>query len=170
MTCLNTLGSPWRTGTGIGLTSGRGFSRPARLYARRLFALTVLVYSANSFSSGTGMSDTEPRWSCEFLPFSAGRGWLREPWPLTLATHNVLPSGVSSTAPGYQPVGIRPRTALASGASLSSPTHFLPRRTTATQLLVPLAAYSVLPSGLRARAFVPLPNGSRPSGRHEMVS
>jgi hypothetical protein len=89
---------------------------------------------------------------------------------LTLATHNVLPSGVRSTAPGYQPVGIRPRTALASGASLSLPRHFFPRRTTATQLLVPLVAYSVLPSELRVRALVPLPNGRRSSGRHEIVS
>src|SRR5579871_2105820 len=124
------------------------------------------------------MTDTEPRWSCEFLPLAAGRGpWsptrcrLTEPCPLTLATNNLLPSGDTTKAPGYQPVGIRPARELAAGRpGAAASDAFAPSRTTATQLLVPLAAYSVAPSGLSARAFTPLPKGRRASGRQEIVS
>src|SRR5436189_64829 len=107
------------------------------------------------------MIEIEPRWSCEFLPISAGRGRLSAPRPLTLATNSFLPSAETKTAPGYQPVGISPATRLKSGRSFAAQ-DFEPSRMTARQLFVPLAAYSVIPPGLRARALVPLPNGNRP--------
>src|SRR4051794_16632836 len=123
------------------------------------------------------MIDTLPRWSCEFFPFSSARGPLspafrplREPSPLRLATNSVLPSSETSTAPGYQAVGISPASRLSRGDGPSAADDPVPRRTTATQLLVPLATYSVPPPGLRARALQPLPKGSRPSGRQGMVS
>src|SRR5262245_27642849 len=153
MTCLNSDGSPCRCGTVTGLASGRGFSRPVRLYVRRLLALTSAVYLASCAASGTSMIDTEPSQSCVFLPSAAGRGSLRAPTPLTLATNSFLPSADTTTAPGYQAVGISPATVLCSGrsAAVSSDT-FLPSRTTTRQLLVPLATQSVAPSGDRARA------------------
>src|SRR5208337_3852277 len=141
-----TDGSPWRCGTGTGGTSARGFSRPARLYARRLLAFTSSVYFASCAASGTSMIDTEPRWSCELRPLASGRGvlsadfcQLREPWPLTLATKSFLPSGETRTAPGYQPVGISPSSLLSTGRSFRVEQDLAPRRTTAMQLLVPLA-------------------------------
>src|SRR5207248_11686635 len=81
---------------------------------------------------------------------------------------------------GYQPVGNKP--AIALGAGLPTPpsprpkvsfppSHDLePSRTTATQLLVPLATYKVQPSGLRATALQPLPKGNRASGRQGILS
>src|SRR5437870_10334866 len=89
-----------------------------------------------------------------------------------LATYSVLPSAESTIAPGYQPVGMRPATMLVFGRSLgSSPSDDLSaKRTTAMQLLLPLATYSVSPPGLRASALQPLPNGSRCSGRQLIVS
>src|SRR5437016_4045779 len=106
------------------------------------------------------------------MPFSSGRGRLSEPWPLMFATNSVLPSAERTIAPGYQPVGISPARRLVLGRSLPiSPSDDLSaKRTTATQLLLPLATYSVSPFGLRARALQPLPNGKRCSGRQLIVS
>src|SRR5829696_5597069 len=88
-----------------------------------------------------------------------------------LATNSVRPSDDSASAPGYHAVGIRPARRLVSGNFECSPSiAFVPSRTTATQLFVPLATYSVPPSGLSARALEPLPYGSRASGRQAIVS
>src|SRR5437870_5227926 len=105
------------------------------------------------------MMETEPRNSVDFFFLSWPGFCASEPWPLTLAINSFFPSGETTTAPGYQPVGIRPATALdcpiAPGAGLLtlpssrpkvslSPSHDLaPSRTTATQLFVPLATYKV---------------------------
>ncbi len=104
-----------------------------------------------------------------FFPSATGRGWLSEPTPLTLATNSFLPSADRSKAPGYHAVGMRPSRALFSSLTSVSADR-RPSRTTATQLLVPLATYSVRPSGLTATALAPLPNGSRASGRQGIVS
>src|SRR5947208_11443953 len=115
------------------------------------------------------MIETDPRRSWVFLPSATGRGWLRAPTPLTLATNSRLPSADSRTAPGYQAVGIRPATALRFGRPAAAPSDTSsPSRTTATQLFVPQATYRVAPSGASASAVAPLPNGSRASGRQGM--
>ena len=62
-----------------------------------------------------------------------------------------MPSGVTATAVGYQPVGMKPLTWLRLGAAMSI---------TATQLLSALATKSVLPSGATARASGVLPSGA----------
>src|SRR6266568_5113062 len=62
-----------------------------------------------------------------------------------------FPSRLNWTAVGYQPVGMKPFTALAPGR---------PTSTTATALLSALATSSVLPSGERPRAFGVLPAGA----------
>src|SRR5262249_3029748 len=111
------------------------------------------------------------RRSWVFLPSATGRGWLRAPTPLTLATNSRLPSAERRTAPGYQAVGISPVTALRSGRPAGPPSDaFAPSPTTATPFFVPLVTYRVGRSGARATGVVPLPNGSRASGRQGMVS
>src|ERR1700682_3589903 len=87
------------------------------------------------------------------------------------ATKSCFPSGETWMPPGYQAVGIRPAILLDWFLTLVFRSEaFAPRRTTAIQLLVPLATYSVSPSGLNAKALDPLPNGNLPTGRQEMVS
>src|SRR5947209_19793897 len=76
-----------------------------------------------------------------------GRVWL----PLPTPTSRFLPSGVTATAVGYHPVGMKPRTWLRSTLAMSM---------TATQLLSPLATKSVLPSGATATASGVLPSGA----------
>src|SRR5262249_46916273 len=88
-----------------------------------------------------------------------------------LATYSFLPSGETWIAPGYQPVGIRPTTLLSLWSTFNAASvEAAPSSTTAIQLFVPLATYKVAPSGLRARALEPLPNGKRLWSRHKMVS
>src|SRR5262249_22509696 len=74
--------------------------------------------------------------------------WLPLPTPRRM----FLPSGVTATAVGYQPVGMKPFTWLWPGVATSM---------TATQLLSALATYSVLPSGATATASGVLPSGAR---------
>src|SRR4051812_8907020 len=109
------------------------------------------------------MRETVPWWSRELrlLVPARERGGESEPWPLTLATDSCEPAGGGRPAPGYQPVGIRPR-------SRAGPASFLPRSITATQLFVPLATWRRLPSLLTATAFEPLPKGRRASGRQRI--
>jgi hypothetical protein len=136
-----------------------------------LLVFTSLVYFASRAASGTSMIETEPRRSWVFLPSATGRGWLRAPTPLTLATNSFLPSAERRSAPGYQAVGISPATALRFGRPAPAPSDtFSASRTTATQLFIPLVTYRVAPSGASASAVAPLPNGSRASGRQGIVS
>ena len=72
-------------------------------------------------------------------------------FPLPTPTSRLLPSGVTATAVGYQPVGMKPFTWLRDGAAMSM---------TATQLLSALATKSVLPSGATARASGVAPSGA----------
>ena len=75
--------------------------------------------------------------------------WSGSPCPRRRA--DCLPSGVTATEVGYQPVGMKPLTWLFGGASMSI---------TATQLLSALATYRVLPSGATASASGVLPSGA----------
>src|SRR5260370_40750788 len=87
------------------------------------------------------------------------------------ATKSCFPSGETWMPPGYQAVGIRPGNLLDAFLTFTLRSKALaPRRTTAIQLLDPLATYSVSPSGLNARALDPLPNVNLPTGRQELVS
>src|SRR5262245_18635921 len=82
---------------------------------------------------------------------SAGIGLADVASPLPTPISKYLPSGVTATAVGYQPVGINPLTTDRFGISTS---------TTATQLLSALATYSVWPSGAMASASGVLPSGA----------
>src|SRR5262245_66288514 len=82
---------------------------------------------------------------------SAGMGLAFVASPLPKPTSSCLPSGVTATAVGYQPVGINPLTWLLFGSAMSI---------TATQLLSALATNSVLPSGAIATASGVLPSGA----------
>src|SRR5439155_21558275 len=84
-----------------------------------------------------------------FFAAGSGRG-SREPAPRTQATKMSAPR--QATAPGNQSVGTKPST---SDGRLPSP-----RRTTASALLPPLAAYRRLPSGESASASTMQPKGS----------
>src|SRR5258706_4298285 len=72
-----------------------------------------------------------------------------------------FPSGLTSTAEGYHPVGINPATRLAPRLDTSI---------TQSALLSALATYSVSPSGESARAFGVLPAGALGVREHLMVS
>ena len=72
--------------------------------------------------------------------------------PLPTPTSRFLPSGVTASAVGYQPVGMKPLTWLRDGLATSI---------TATQLLSALATNSVLPSGAMASASGVEPSGAR---------
>ncbi len=71
--------------------------------------------------------------------------------PLPTPTSSDLPSGVTATDVGYQPVGMKPTAWLLSLSRMSM---------TAMQLLSALATYSVLPSGATASASGVLPSGA----------
>ena len=71
--------------------------------------------------------------------------------PLPTPIKSCLPSGLTATAVGYQPVGMNPLTWLRLGVAMSM---------TATSLLSALATKSVLPSGATASASGVLPSGA----------
>src|SRR5262245_41689563 len=81
--------------------------------------------------------------------------------PLPLRMKIRLPSRLHCAAVGYQPVGMKPRTALAPERETS---------TTATVLLSALATSSVLPSGDRPRPLGVLPGGAAGSREIEICS
>src|SRR5262245_33159638 len=166
MTYLIGLGSPTLVGTAVFSECGAAVSWSSEYGQLRY---TRAVYSLSVFSSGTGTTDRAP---CMVVPMY-GNGSLRTPslsslsssglssfrlngldfdWsPLPTPTNRFLPSGVTATAVGYQPVGTKPFTADFRGSSTSM---------TATQLLSALATYRVFPSGLRATASGVLPSGA----------
>src|SRR5262249_31187623 len=88
--------------------------------------------------SGTGMMLTEPITE-DFGDPTGGCGVLGPaPRPRAFETYSVLPSRLTASAAGHQPVGMWPRT--------------LPSRTTATAFRPASATYSVLLSGESANA------------------
>src|SRR5437867_919536 len=101
-------------------------------------------------------SSVRPMWSnagglCSFRGSLFLGGTLgRDPRPLPLATNRVWLSGLSATAVGYQPTGMKPLATETFGSETS---------TTITSLLSALATNSVLPSGETAT-----PQGVLPSG------
>src|SRR5262249_21760448 len=127
------------------------------------FLYTCRVYSANFFVSGLGITDRAPlrvvpmygygiirraiAFTSSFSLFSSSSlvnsGLAFDCKPLPTPTRMFLPSGVTATLVGYQPVGMNPRTRLIFGSSIS---------TQATQLLSALATYSHSPFGLIASA------------------
>src|SRR5829696_2077888 len=126
---------------------------------------TFAVYSFNVFSSGTGrtvraplivvpmygnLRGGPPSFFGGALP-SFGNGLARDWSPLPTPIRRFFPSGVTATAVGYQPVGMKPFTADLRGSSTSM---------TATQLLSAFATNKVPPSGERARASGVLPSGA----------
>src|SRR5215208_647208 len=166
MTYLIGLGSPTRVGMAVFSGCGAAVSWASEYGQLRY---TWAVYSLSCFSSGTGTTDRPP---CMVVPMY-GNGSLRTPSPRSLSsrglssfrlngfgfdcsplptpTSRFIPSGVTATAVGYQPVGMNPLTADFRASSTSM---------TATQLLSAFATYSVLPSGLRASASGVLPSGA----------
>ena len=122
---------------------GRGFSRPARLYASRLLALTRSRVASAS-CGGVGHVDDRDRAEMivRVLALSrSARGWLSEPWPLTLATNSFLPSArdAGRRRDTSRSGSARRRVLVPAGPIAVGTSAPGPRRTTATQLLVPLA-------------------------------
>src|SRR5271156_6130024 len=81
--------------------------------------------------------------------------------PLPLATSRRLPSGVTRTEVGYQPVGIKPSDRLRPGTRTSN---------TATVLTLALATNNVFSSGDSARLLGVAPGGSPGWKAAQMVS
>src|SRR5689334_15716549 len=106
-----------------------------------MYGNRVLRLPGSSGSCLNALSFSEP------LGSGLARVWL----PLPTPTSRLFPSGVTATAVGYQPVGMKPLSALLPGAATSM---------TATQLLSALATYSVAPSGDNASASGVLPSGA----------
>src|SRR5262245_14874965 len=178
MTYLIGPGSP--TLVGIAVLSGCGAAVSwSSEYGQLRY--TFAVYSLSVLSSGTGTTLRAP---CIVVPMygygsslraaaftSSGSFFSRSSFlnngfgfdcnPLPTPTSRFLPSGVTATAVGYQPVGMNPLTADRRGASTSI---------TATQLLSALATKSVSPSGERARASGVLPSGAFGKRAVEIVS
>src|SRR5205807_3680010 len=84
-----------------------------------------------------------------------------DPSPSPQPTSRILPSGVTASEVGYQPVGMKPFTWLRSRSAMSM---------TATQLLSALATKSVCPSGVTASASGVLPSGDRGNRAVKIVS
>src|SRR5262249_9633543 len=130
-----------RTGCGAAVNSESEYGQ---------FLYTSAVHSLSCFSSGTGTIESEPLIVVPMYGYGNSRlaiclpssfsffsnsslvysGFGFDWFPLPTPTRMVLLSGVTATAVGYQPVGMKPLTMLSLGFSMS---------TTATQLLSALA-------------------------------
>ena len=148
---------------GIGLFSGR-FPVGALSFRRGEQRKAVAVNASSCFSnSGLGGMSTmltlplnnPPMYSTTvfggvFFPGCGPAGFAFDALPLPFAISSLLPSGVSRTEVGYQPVGMKPIDRLWPRTLTSQ---------TATVLIFALAMNSVRPSGESARLLGVEPEG-----------
>jgi len=95
----------------------------------------------------------------------------REASPFPLATKSVWLSGLTATAVGYQPTGMKPSTTDTDSRCFRASSEMLFEiSTTTTQLLSALATKSVRPSGETATPSGVLPSGDSGYSEVEIIS